>query len=381
MLLPNAVDSHLSFVCAIRLSGTVVFSFPICRGSPRREGMRGNQIHQRRFRAVSYCLRRSWEEDLTAAVQSHSHRGATACMFTCGGSKISRAGRGFESLVKAHGLFWPQPFNRSCKLRMSIVIEERKENRWKVKRTLVEIERIENSQCNSIKGFCTAYEWKWSETRMKSHFSKQELWHLLPVSEGAPKSDSFTSTRIVSRRSQCLFYSRESSSLPDTPAAATHLQHTGALPQESRRQSQAHNRTGVKADASPYDWSSCATCRWAEKNHSKIKLRENRNVLCAKGKKKSATCVRLSPCLSVNIVSDGRKEGLFLFHCCRQFTARFIFPKTSAIQTGTFLNNPNIKQERGFLREHTRSFVYFVPSFSFEKKKKKKTSLSAEGKK
>lgn len=199
------------------------------------------------------------------------------------------------------------------------------------------------------------------------------------MSEGTLKSDSFTSARTVRRRSQCLFFSRESSSLPDTPAAATHLQHTGPLPQESRRQSPAHHCTGVNADASPYDWSSCATCR-LKKNHQKIKNAGKQERFVRK-RKKIKLCY-LRPPVSLFVcqycVRRERREGLFLFHRHRRFTARFIFPKTSALQTGTFLNNPNIKQERGFLREHTRSLVYFVPSFSL---KKKKSSLCAEGKK
>lgn len=135
---------------------------------------------------------------------------------------------------------------------------------------------------------------------MKSHFSTQEIVkNLLRVSEGAPKSDSFTSARTVSRRSQCLFFSRESSSLPDTPAAATHLQHTGALPQESRRQSPAHNRTGVNADVSPYDWSSCATCRLRKSRENKIKKCGKIGTFCAQKEKKKKPVLPASACLPV----------------------------------------------------------------------------------
>lgn len=99
-------------------------------------------------------------------------------------------------------------------------------------------------------------------------------------------------------------------------------------------------------------------------------MRENRNVLCAKGrrKKNGATCVRLSPCLSVNIVSDGRGEKVsFFFTAADVLQQGLFFLKHQPYKLELFLNNPNIKQERGFLREHTRSFVYFVPSFSLKK--------------
>lgn len=156
--------------------------------------------------------------------------------------------------------FCPQSFNRSCKLRISIAIEERKENRWKVKKTLVEIKRIENSQCNNIKGFVLlTMKMKWNQNEVTFFNARNcEICFLCPK---ARQSRTVSHQQGQCVRSQCLFFSRESSSLPDTPAAATHLQHTGALPQESRRQSPAHHRTRVNADASPYDWSSCATCR------------------------------------------------------------------------------------------------------------------------
>lgn len=103
------IDSSQSVLsCATRLSGTVVFGFPVCRGSPRREGhaQKPNQS------AALPCRFRLFAEE----PRGGSHRGCTVTqwLFTCGGSKRSRAGRGFETFVEAHAVFWhPQSFNCS----------------------------------------------------------------------------------------------------------------------------------------------------------------------------------------------------------------------------------------------------------------------------
>lgn len=158
--------------------------------------------------------------------------------------------------------FCPPSFNRSCKLRISIVIEERKENRWKVKKTLVEIKRIDNSQCNDIKGFALlAMKMKWSQNEVTFFDARNcEIGFLCPKARQS-RTVSHQQGRFLEGVGVYFSPVSHPPSQTDTPAAATHLQHTGALPQESRRLSPAHNRTGVNADASRYDWSSCATCR------------------------------------------------------------------------------------------------------------------------
>lgn len=79
-----------------------------------------------------------------------------------------------------------------------------------------------------------------------------------------------------------------------------------------------------------------------------------------------------SACLSVclSILGEERRFLYFyffiFFYRHRHSTARFIFPKTSAVQTGTFLNNLNAfeRAKKVFSEKNTWSFVYSVPSFS-----------------
>lgn len=180
----------------------------------------------------------------------------------------------------------------------------------------MEIKRIENSQCNDIKGFVVLRIKKRSETSVT--FSKPELWNLLPVSEVTPELDSFTSTRTVSRRSQCFI---------SLPWAILHPRHRRGSdthptlelsPQESRRQPLLH--IGANAETLPFGWSSRATCRF-KKKCSEIKLRENRKVLCTRGKIVPPASACLSVCLSILgkerkflyffTATDIQRQGLF----------------------------------------------------------------------
>lgn len=99
-------------------------------------------------------------------------------------------------------------------------------------------------------------------------------------------------------------------------------------------------------------------------------MRENRNVLCAKGKKK--LCY-LRPPVSLFVcqycVRRERREGLFLFHRRRRFTARFIFPKTSALQTGTFFEQPKHKTRTRISPRTHSVFCVLCSVVQFFKKK------------